>query len=114
MHFVTYPTGTLPDLSGYTILTPDAPPLVGDEKGLFLIDGTWRYADKMKKVLPEGLTYRSIPSGYQTAYPRRQDESAGLASIEALYIAYLLTGRDPTFLLENYHWKENFLKLNAL
>lgn len=114
LRFVTYPTKTLPDLTGYTILTPSAPPLEGDEKGLFLIDGTWRYAEKMKKTLPEGLTYRSIPSGYRTAYPRRQDEASGLASIEALYIAYLLTGRDPTFLLQNYHWKEKFLTINSL
>ena len=59
---------------------------------------------------------RCIPGGFRTAYPRRQNDcpnpEEGLASIEALYIAYILMGRDPTGLLDNYHWKDLFLEKN--
>lgn len=114
--FFTYPKDTLPDLSGYILLTPDAPPLSqeDEDKGIFLIDGTWAYASVMYKQLsfPHLFITRSIPQNIVTAYPRRQDEPQGLASIEALYIAYLITGRDPQGLLDNYYWKELFLQKN--
>jgi pre-rRNA-processing protein TSR3 len=32
-----------------------------------------------------------------------------LASIEAIYVAYQLMGRDTTGLLDLYHWREQFL-----
>jgi pre-rRNA-processing protein TSR3 len=35
-----------------------------------------------------------------------------LASIEAIYIAYWILGRDVTGLLDNYHWKDLFLQKN--
>lgn len=115
LSFYTYPTDTLPDLTGYLVLTPDAPPLSSDDReGLLLVDGTWRYAEKMLKTVPDTLKRRSIPPGFVTAYPRRQDEEAGLASIEALFIAYIITGRDPTGLLDHYHWKDLFLEKNHL
>jgi pre-rRNA-processing protein TSR3 len=57
--------------------------------------------------------YRSLPSHYKTAYPRRQldcpDPERGLASIEALYAAYSILGRSTDGLLDRYHWKEEFL-----
>jgi pre-rRNA-processing protein TSR3 len=112
LRFITYPAKELPDLSEYVVLTPNAP-LLTEAKGLFLVDGTWRYAATMIKNLPEGLTYRSLPPVFTTAYPRRQEEAHGLASIEALYLAYLITGQDPSHLLDNYHWKEEFLAQNA-
>lgn len=120
--FFTYPIDTLPDLTGYILLTPDAPPLCkqdGDH-GLFLVDGTWRYAATMIKHLPNPsqFTYRSIPNGFKTAYPRTQtgwiDPDKGLASIEALYIAYLITGRDVKGILDTYYWKDLFLEKNNL
>jgi pre-rRNA-processing protein TSR3 len=120
--FFTYPGSELPDLSGYVLLTLDAPPLskVDAESGLFLIDGTWRYASLMYRQLPKpnGLIYRSLPSELKTAYPRRQldcpDPERGLASIEALFAAYAILGRDTSSLLQNYHWKEQFLEMNHL
>lgn len=120
--FFTYPTHELPLLKNYIVLGLDAPPLsqADAQQGLLLVDATWRYADKMVKKLKEqpALIWRSIPSDFQTAYPRRQDDCSdperGLASIEALYIAYLLLGRDPTGILDNYHWKEQFLEKNNL
>jgi pre-rRNA-processing protein TSR3 len=120
--FLTYPRSDLPELSNYVLLAIDGEPLTSKDAchGLFLLDATWRYADKMRAFVEKTqipmVKIRSIPSGFRTAYPRCQfdcpDPEAGLASIEALYIAYWATGRDPTRLLDNYHWKEEFLAKN--
>lgn len=120
LRFLVYPKNVLPNLSNYVLLTIDAPPLTEQDKdfGLFLIDGTWRHTEVMLRAVSSSGTFqsRSIPSVYQTAYPRRQedcpDPSRGLASVEALFIAYMITGRDPSGLLDHYYWKEEFLKKN--
>ena len=120
--FFTYPKEFPSCLNGYVLLTLGAPPLSEKESshGLFLIDATWRYASVMLKSLPNLDTCipRSLPSHLRTAYPRRQDDcpdpQTGLASIEALYAAYVLLGRKTEGLLENYYWKEQFLHLNPL
>lgn len=120
--FHTYPVHTLPDISDYIMLSLDAPPLTaGDaDRGLFILDGTWRYADRMYENTPglDRLTKRSLPGAFRTAYPRVQedcpDPRRGLASIEAIYIAYCILGRDPKGLLDNYYWKDDFLRYNGL
>ncbi len=120
LRFFTYPKSELPCLAGYLLLTLDAPPLTSQDAhlGLFLIDGTWRHAQTMFSQLPfpHRFEYRSLPSYFTTAYPRRQEDCPephrGLASIEALYIAYHLTGRPTEGLLDNYHWKDQFLNKN--
>ena len=117
--FYTYPIDKLPDLTGYIVLKVDAPPLTEEDrgKGLLLIDGTWRLAERMAKQLPPGLEERSLPSGYRTAYPRRQtgcpSEEEGLSSIEALYLAHQFLNLSTEGLLDRYHWKEKFLSVNA-
>lgn len=119
MHFLTYPQDVLPSMERYVLLTLDAPPLsqTDQDKGLFLIDGTWKYAEVMERQVPL-MEKRSLPGKLLTAYPRKQtgclDPKRGLASVEALYIAYVLTGRDPTGLLDHYYWKADFLQLNDL
>lgn len=112
--FYTYPKDLLPDISGYILLTPNAPPLtINDkERGMFIVDATWRYAETMIKTLKIPLTQRSIPEEYKTAYPRRQEEKKGLASIEAIFVAYHILGYYTNGLLEDYYWKEEFLNLN--
>jgi len=118
--FLTYPRDPLPDLSGYVMLALDAPPLTAEDssKGLFVLDATWRYAEKMLHYVESQvmLPCRSLPLGIQTAYPRRQedcpDPERGLASIEAIYVAYHVLGRDVTGLLDHYYWKEPFLEKN--
>jgi pre-rRNA-processing protein TSR3 len=118
MIFLTYPTSSLPDLTHYCVLALEAPPLTSDDAhlGIFLIDATWRYAAKMAKSLPSPPTFttRSLPAHFRTAYPRRQpdcpDPERGLASVEALYIAYSILGRNTDGLLDHYHWKERFHK----
>lgn len=114
--FYTYPTDQLPDYSNYLLLKVGAPILTPEDRGrgLFLIDATWRLAQIMEKQLPWKLEGRSLPSGCKTAYPRRQtqcpDPEAGLASVEALFIAHQILGLSTENLLDHYHWKELFLQ----
>lgn len=118
--FYSYPRATMPDLSNYVLLSFDGPLLGPDDSasGLFILDATWRYAEKMLRFV-EGhasLPRRSIPKNFRTAYPRRQEDCPfpeyGLASIEAIYVAYLMLGRDTTGLLDSYYWKEAFFDIN--
>ena len=115
--FYSFP-GEIPDVTGYILLDFDGPPLTtSDPQKLILLDGTWRYAASMRKSLPD-LPVRRIPDGFVTAYPRVQtacsEPDAGLASIEALYIAYRVLGADPSDLLDHYYWKDAFLQKNNL
>lgn len=119
--FYTYPKDELPRLEGYALLTLGAKPLTeaDSQMGLLLLDGTWRHAEKMAAFVKRGvpmLQERSIPDGWQTAYPRCQngclDPSAGLASIEALWISNYLLGRPREELFCNYYWKQLFFDLN--
>lgn len=121
MRFFTYPRDALPPLDGYVMLSMDGPLLSEDDNqyGLFLIDGTWRYADVMGRFVARTgapVIHRSLPASLRTAYPRRQDDCAeperGLASVEALYAAYVLMGRSGEGILDNYHWRDEFLRIN--
>lgn len=108
------------DFSSYFLLKMDSPPLSFDDekKGIILIDSTWKYLEKILKIIPISIQTRSIPQKFVTAYPRKQthciDPKHGLASIEALYLSFLLTNRDTDNLLDNYYWKDEFLKINNL
>lgn len=115
--FVSWPAGTLPALDGYLRLDPEGPPLQARDHshGLLLVDATWRYAERMIASVAE-VPPRSLP-GLQTAYPRRsklhEEPEGGLASIEALYAAFVITGRDTGGLLDGYRWADAFLAANA-
>lgn len=120
MLFFTYPKDLLPPLNNTILLTLDAPEISPKDSphSLLLIDGTWRYSEVMYEQLqkPHLFEKRSLPAGLRTAYPRKQDDcldpERGLASIEALFAAYLLLGRDTKGLLDFYHWKDLFLEKN--
>lgn len=121
MRFFSYPNATWPCLDDYVFLSLDAPPLSAKDAshGLLILDATWRKASVISRVLDPYLKNtikRSLPSHYHTAYPRRQDDCLdpdhGLASVEALFLAYLLLGRDTTGLLDHYYWKDAFLQKN--
>ena len=79
-----------------------------------MLDGTWKWAEKMEREFAD-VPVRSLPE-WKTAYPRvsklYEDPEAGLATIEAIYAAYRLLGRDTSNLLAGYHWAERFLELN--
>ncbi|GAB4234104.1 MAG: hypothetical protein Tsb0021_13290 [Chlamydiales bacterium] len=117
--FYSYPKDPLPSLESMVCLTLNAPPLTREDRDchLLLIDATWRYAEVMERVAfaTVPLIPRSLPPECQTAYPRRQndctDPSRGLASIEALYVAYSILGWNTDRLLDHYLWKERFLQL---
>ncbi|MEM1282122.1 MAG: DTW domain-containing protein [Chlamydiota bacterium] len=118
--FYTYPRDKVQGINGYILLDMNAEPLSEADAncGLFILDGTWRYAEKMYENTPglNKLIRRSIPQHFITAYPRKQEDcpepSRGLASVEAIYIAYHLMERDKTGLLDHYHWKDRFLEMN--
>jgi len=119
--FFTYPKDFLPPLDDYILLTLGAPPLSEKDSafGLFLIDATWRYAGIILNNTPSlKCLQRSLPADLRTAYPRQQtgcpDPEVGLASIEALYAAYVILGRNTDGLLDNYYWKKQFLQKNSL
>lgn len=115
--FFTYPKDPWPDLSSYLLLKVGAPPLsLADRtQGLLLLDGTWRLAAVMERQCPT-IEARSLPLHFRTAYPRRQtdcpDKEKGLATVEALYLAYWILGRSTDGLLDHYHWKQEFLSQN--
>lgn len=103
------------DVSGFTVLGLGAPVLtaVDADRPLLLLDSTWRLLPQLEACLVGRGTRRSLPV-VETAYPRiskiAEDPLGGLASVEALYLARLLTGiRDDT-LLDGYYWRDEFLK----
>ena len=122
--FYTYPEKMNFFLEGYVMLyldTEGAQPLSSEDnhKGLFFLDSTWNYEKKMHakvKALHPNIIYRSLPQNFITAYPRTQtgctDPDRGLATVEALYIAYKILERNADDLLNNYYFKDQFLKKN--
>ncbi len=105
------------DLSGYVRLGLDGPELTAADAaaGLLILDGTWRLADRMVPAVGE-VPVRRLPP-LTTAYPRVSkivdDPAGGLATIEALYAAWRLLGRDVTGLLDRYPWGTEFVRINA-
>lgn len=118
LEFFTYPEESLPPLPGLLLLKVGAPLLTeaDQDRPLLLLDATWRLAPKMEKSLPP-FEARSLPP-IATAYPRKQtecpDPMAGLASVEALYLAHRILGKSVEGLLDGYHWKEAFLSRLSL
>jgi len=115
--FWKFPRRGSEPLDGYVRLGVDGPMLsAGDrECGLLVPDGTWRLAGKMLTEFDE-LPARSLP-GCTTAYPRvsktHDDPPGGLATIEAIWLAYLVLGRETGGLLDGYRWSEEFLAANS-
>jgi pre-rRNA-processing protein TSR3 len=116
--FLTDPATNVPSLDGYVRLAADGPAIsAGDAAcGLLLLDGSWRRAEAMNRAFAH-VPPRSL-SGFRTAYPRVSkrgtDPENGLASVEALFLAYHLLGRPTEGLLDQYHWRYEFLRLNGL
>ena len=104
-------------LEGYVRLGLGGPVLspADREAGLLVLDGTWRWVEPMERLVAT-LPVRSLPP-LETAYPRSskvsENPDGGLATIEAVYAAYRLLGRDTTGLLDEYHWAQPFIEQNA-
>lgn len=118
--FLTYPLKKPLEIENAILLSFEGKELTKEDQGktLILLDATWKKAEIMyKEVFKEKIPEkRSLPKGFKTAYPRRQFDcekpEEGLASIEALYIAYLAMGQNVDSLLDGYYWKKQFLEQN--
>jgi pre-rRNA-processing protein TSR3 len=116
--FFKHPVSNPPDLSGYVRLAAEGPELSAADAdcGVLLLDASWRWAEVMNFDFQE-VPPRSL-HGFRTAYPRVSkmgtDPDNGLASIEALFLAYYILGRPTEGLLDHYRWAEEFLRLNGL
>jgi pre-rRNA-processing protein TSR3 len=109
-----------PDLElradGFVLLEIGAPVLRAADAAfpLLLLDSTWRLLPRLRKALTGAPLVRSLPPSAQTAYPRRSklspDPDAGLASVEALFLARRLQGRSTAGLLDHYPWRDDFLR----
>lgn len=103
------------DATGFTLLAVDAPPISRADAGrpLLLLDSTWRLLPALLTCLTGEAIPRSLPREVETAYPRKsqdgRDPSAGLASVEALFVARALLGRRDDTLLDGYYWRDAFL-----
>jgi pre-rRNA-processing protein TSR3 len=116
--FLSYPVKERPDLTGYIRLAAEGPELSAADAGagVLLLDGSWRRAGAMIREFAD-VAPRSL-HGWRTAYPRVSklgtDPDNGLASVEALFIAHHVLGRPTEGLLDQYRWREQFLRLNGL
>lgn len=117
LQFYRYPPSqSLPSFDGYVRLGIGGPTLseADSGSGLLLLDASWRHAAAMETVV-QHLPVRGLPP-LRTAYPRVSnygtDPEGGLATVEALYAAHLLLGRDIEGLLDLYRWRDEFLSLN--
>jgi pre-rRNA-processing protein TSR3 len=116
--FLSFPVTRRPPLDGYVRLAAEGPALspADADAGILLLDGSWRWAGAMERDFAD-VPPRSL-AGWKTAYPRVSklgtDPDNGLASIEALYVAYHLLGRPTDGLLDHYRWAEAFLIGNGL
>jgi pre-rRNA-processing protein TSR3 len=115
--FLNYPLAERLPLDGYVRLSADGPELSAADAGagILLLDGSWRWAASMTRDFAD-VPPRSL-HGWKTAYPRVSklgtDPDNGLASIEALFVAYHVLGRPIAGLLDAYHWAEAFLRANG-
>ena len=103
-------------LDGYFRLGLGGPELSRADagSGLLVLDGTWRLSQRMEPFFRD-VPVRTLPP-WRTAYPRVsklfEDPDTGLATIEAVYAAHSILGRETAGLLDHYHWSESFLDLN--
>ena len=116
--FLNYPVAQRPPLEGYVRLAAEGPELSSADAaaGVLLLDGSWRWAASMTRDFAD-VPPRSL-HGFRTAYPRVSkqgtDPDNGLASVEALFVAYHVLGRPTAGLLDHYRWAAEFLQGNGL
>ena len=108
------------DATGFILLAMDAPELSEEdgEHSLLLLDSTWRLLPQVEACVIGTPLRRTLPAGFQTAYPRiskiAEDPTGGLASVEALYLARRMMGHNDLSLLDGYYWRDRFLEINHL
>lgn len=103
------------DITAYTVLALGAPELSVEDAGrpLLLLDSTWRLLPQLEACLKGEGVRRTLPA-VETSYPRvskiDQDPHGGLASVEALYLAWLMLGVRDDSLLQSYYWRDAFIR----
>jgi pre-rRNA-processing protein TSR3 len=116
--FLRYPLADRLPLPGYVRLAAEGEALSSADApcGLLLLDASWRWATAMNRAFVD-VPPRAL-HGFRSAYPRVSkrgtDPDNGLASVEALFVAYHILGRPTDGLLAHYRWAEEFLRLNNL
>ena len=114
--FFTFPEQVTLPLDGYVRLGLGGPELSEEDSasGLLVLDGTWKLAARMEPAY-QSIPVRTLPP-LKTAYPRTSkvfnDPDGGLATIEAVYGALKIMRRPLDGLLDEYHWKSEFLNNN--
>ncbi len=115
--FFTFPNPVEVPLAGYIRLGMGGPELTSDDAnaGLLVLDGTWKLAAKMEPFYQD-IPVRTLPA-IETAYPRvskiSQDPTGGLATVEAVYAALRIMQRPIKGVLDDYFWKNEFLRANG-
>ena len=114
-HIPELPEDTFAD---HILLHVDGEPLTLKDRNtpMILIDASWKRALYLAKFPQfQNLQKRSLCS-ITTSYPRVSKlykmPGNGLASVEALYIARIILGKEDITLLDHYHWREQFLESN--
>jgi ribosome biogenesis protein Tsr3 len=80
---------------------------------IVLVDSRWKKAKGVVDSLPD--IQKVSLKGYETGARRRDPPpKGGLASCEALYLASLFLGQPDHTLLDKYHFKNRFFRLNNL
>ena len=119
IRFLEWRPSVVLDAAGHTLLHVGGEPLTAADRGrpLLLLDASWKKVPRMLRSLRGDPARRSIPRGWETAYPRRSktfpDPPRGLASVEALFAASAILGEPRFDLLEGYAFAEAFLRANA-
>jgi len=99
-----------------TLLHPDGEILspADARRPLLLVDSSWRDLPRMLRTVNGTFHKRCLPTGLETAYPRKsknfEDPVTGLASIEALHAALVLLGKRDDSLLDGYYWAKLWLE----
>lgn len=117
IEFVTYNGRRRVWAGDRILLHPDGELLTAADAGrdLLLLDCAWRKVGALLASVDGELTHRRLPA-LETAYPRTSrvfvDPGEGLASVEALYAALRILGEPRDDILQDYPWRERFLRLN--
>ncbi len=117
IRFVKFDRDRRVDAGKRILLHPDGDELSAADgpPTLLVVDCSWRRVELLLGTIDGDLTLRRLPP-LRTAYPRvsrvAEDPRSGLASVEALFAALCVLGEPRHDLLDDYRWREEFLRLN--
>jgi pre-rRNA-processing protein TSR3 len=91
---------------------------LGEVQAIATVDCVWHRLDVLLNRITRPLPiFARVPDGFETAYPRRSikntDPEAGLATIEAIFVAAALLGNWDASLFSEYYFGRKFIELNT-